>query len=117
MTSEDVLEEHVQTKKMVYDLLQDDERCRNSDLWLILQIWMQKQHIDLKIPYSELSRMVTPESITRARREIQNSQCKFLPTDPSVLVHRQFKREVLEAYFGAGNRILEEWSRIEYQIR
>ena len=46
-----ILDKQKLVKKLVEDLLKTDKHCRNSDLWLVLQIWVKSQNIDLKIPY------------------------------------------------------------------
>jgi len=96
-----VLKQHIDSKAVVEDLLTSDERCRNDDLWLLLQFWQQKQQIQLFVPFDELHKMVPAETITRVRREIQNRDLKLLPTDPDVIIKRKIKQEVLHSYYSA----------------
>lgn len=94
-----VEKEFVEAKVLVEELLSADERCRNDDLWLIMQYWIHKQHIQLFVPFERLHEMTSAETITRVRREIQNRDMKFLPTDPEVLIKRKVKQSVLHDYY------------------
>ena len=87
-----VSQEIRKTKNIVEEILSEDERARNNDLWLILQVWQKKQHIKCFIPYNQLNEMISPETITRVRRKIQNDERKLQPTDIKVEVKRR-KRE------------------------
>lgn len=116
MTLDPIIQDQIQAKNLVRELLQTDQRYRNDDLWLILQIWQQKQQIKLFIPYDKLCEMIKPETITRVRREIQNTQGEFLPTDPSVLVRRKVKEDIIRSYYQGNDRLLQEWQNIKYGV-
>lgn len=92
MTLEESTKKSIEkTKDLVEQCLSEDERCRNDDLWLILNIWKSKQQIRLFIPYDKLNTMISPETIRRVRQKIQ-SEGRFLPTDEKV-INRRKKRE------------------------
>ena len=86
--------ELTKVKYMVESVLAEDIQARNNDLWLILQIWQKKQQVKCFIPYTELKKMITPESITRCRRKL-NEDHRYLPTDPKVIRRRRLReREI-----------------------
>jgi len=78
-------------KGFVEEALAEDERCRNSDHWLILEV-LRKMGFKIYINYDELSRMPSFETITRCRRFLQNAQGKYSPR-PEVDRFREIKRE------------------------
>lgn len=114
----DIILEQREAKKLVKEILKEDARARNSDLWLCLQIWIKKQNIKLLIPQNQIKDMITPETITRCRREIQNNpdNPQFLPTDPQVMIRRQFKESVLKRFYANNQTILNEYFNLKYGI-
>ena len=112
----DIILEQRQTKMLVKEILKEDARTRNSDLWLCLQVWIKKQNIKLLIPPEQIKEMITPETITRARRVIQNDDNDFLPTDPQVMIRRQFKEAVLKRFYAHNQTILNEYFNLKYGI-
>jgi len=114
---EQIVREQEKTEELVRQLLNEDERCRNNDLWLILQIWQNKQHIKLFVPYNQMGAMITPETITRVRRKIQNTEGILLPTNPEVIHKRKVKELVLRAYYSQRQDIVRAWEEIAYKIR
>lgn len=97
--------EQVRAMDMVERVLANDERARNNDLWLILCVWQDMQHIKLYVPYNKLKEMMPAETITRARRKIQHDKNLYPPTDDKVILRRRIKQRVLRNYFGRG----DEW--------
>lgn len=79
-------------KDLVEEVLEEDTHARNSDLWLIIQIWQKKQKIKCFIPFEELPNLASPETITRCRRKL-NEEGKYLPTNPQVLERRGIRQE------------------------
>lgn len=114
---EPIIEEQIRTQQLVKELLEEDQRCRNDDLWLILQIWQKKQQIQLYVPYTKLFEMITPETITRVRRDIQNTKGELLPTDPLVLVRRKVKEDVIRSFYADDQHLLEDWQKIKYGVK
>jgi hypothetical protein len=68
-------------KNVVEEVLTQDLKTRDSDKWLILQV-IRKLGFRIYVDYEELRRMPSFESITRARRYIQNTEKKLLPSFP-----------------------------------
>lgn len=108
-----VHDEQRRVADIVEDILRSDERARNSDLWLILQVWQKAQQVRIFVPYERLGDMIAPESITRARRVIQNERCVFLPTDASVLRRRRFKQDALTELFSSDPRLEREFYSVQ----
>ena len=87
-------------KKAVEVLMEADERCRNDDHWLVWRFIRDIQGINMFIPFEDFKKMASFESITRARRYIQNTDGKFLPTEETQvrrtrkeLQHKEFARD------------------------
>lgn len=59
-------------KDAVEQCLDEDERARNDDKWLIIQV-LRKMGFDVFIPYGKLKDMPAFESITRCRRKLQEA--------------------------------------------
>jgi hypothetical protein len=117
MDEQSVKDEFKKTESLVRNLLETDERCRNSDLWLILKIWQEKQHIKIFIPYDKLNDMISTETITRCRRKIQNTKGEFLPTKPEILIQRRFKEDAVRRYFGQDSTIHRSFLSRYFEIR
>lgn len=101
---------------MILDLMKQDERCRNDDLWLCLQVW-RKQGINIYVDYSQLKKMFNPETIIRNRAYIQNDQRMLLPTLPDVLIKRKVKEDVLREFYGERNAILQKYMIQKYDVK
>ena len=117
MDKEEIIQEQEDTKKLVEEVLEEDIRARNNDLWLLLMVWTKKQQIRLDIPYSQIKDMALPESVNRVRRTIQNTEGRWLPTDPMVLLHRQFKEEVIRNYYRGNPFMLESFQKLKYGVK
>ena len=95
----------------VKDILETIPRTRNSDTSLVANLWA-KYHYDvliktergLAIPLSSLYNVPSYDTISRARRKIQNDEHLFLPTDEKVAKARQLNMEVWKKAM-AGNQI------------
>lgn len=92
-----LFEQHTKTNVLVGEILSNDNRSRNSDLWLLLQVW-RKQGIRIYVNYEDLQYMIPAESITRVRRKF-NENGKFLPTNLEVIQKRKIKQEFLHSYY------------------
>ena len=92
----DVKKEIRTTRELVEELLREDPKCRNSDLWLILQVWQKKQHIKCFVPYECLKDMILPETISRVRRQIQNKERRFPPTSEFVRRKRRMREKIFQ---------------------
>ena len=73
------MEELNTIKEITREVMRTDSKTRNSDKWLILQV-LRKMGFNIYVDYSQLQDMPSFESITRARRFIQNNDKELLPT-------------------------------------
>jgi len=96
-SEKDLVEELVKIKQQVEHLLEKHPDARNNDFYLSV-LWLREfgglsQYISF-IPY-DLIRSLSgkTESVSRARRKIQNEDHRYLPTDPKVLAKRRQREE------------------------
>lgn len=75
----------------VKEVMETDEKTRNSDKWLIIQT-LRKLGFKIYVDYYELGDMPSFESITRARRFLQNTKGILIPTE-DIDLHRS-RREL-----------------------
>lgn len=96
-----------QVELLVWEVLSNSEKARNSDTFLILKIGERLGHDvhgikqDGKIIVRwelDLSTMPSFESITRARRKIQAGG-QFLPTNPEVCRQRRINEQTMREYY------------------
>jgi hypothetical protein len=99
----DVAEEFKKTKELVERFLAEYPKCRNSDKELVYRVWSEGQGVRLYIPFAEFERLIPIESITRARRIVQNKERKYLPTDSDVIRRRRIKEEALREILSTTN--------------
>ena len=81
-------------KDNVEQLLSEDERCRNIDLYLILKYW--QTYDNLRVDLSIFDQLTNSESIRRSRQNIQNDDELYPPTDPVVRAKREEKKKKKE---------------------
>ena len=94
------------TSELVFEVLRDYPKARNDDCYLLYKVYqkMDRQAMD-QLPYGLWQRIYSlgaTESITRARRKIQNTYGFYPPTDPQV----QERRQIAQMAF-------HHWSQIE----
>jgi len=85
----------------VNKLLQKEDRCKNSDKWLIYRVLEEicsEKGEKLFIPWTLFDEFPSYESITRCRRKIQNDEQRNLPTDPEVLEKRKLRKEAFRGW-------------------
>ncbi len=122
------IKEFIDTKAMVLEVLEDSERARNCDKWLILKclclqgqdvevINKESQTISWLFTIEELGRIKSFETLTRCRREIQNTDGCFLPTDPKVINKRRIREDVIKRFYGDKSRVYSEWLEVHYGIK
>jgi hypothetical protein len=88
----------------VKNLLETDKRCRNDDKWLIFRYIREVDGVNLRIPFTQFHQMTPFETITRARRRIQNDLGQF-QAEPGVKFKRmKQEREIKQA-------MLLDWGR------
>lgn len=73
-------------KGVVEAVLSEDERARNDDTWLCLQV-LRMMGFGIFIPYKELDDMPKFESISRCRRKFQERG--LFPAAPKVVEERR----------------------------
>lgn len=92
---------------LVFNVLSESEKSRNSDTFLILKIAERFGHNikairrgDKRIVQWELDLDLMPpfESITRARRKIQSGG-QYLPTNPEVCRQRRINETKMREYY------------------
>jgi hypothetical protein len=78
----------LKVKDRVRQMLKEDERCRNNDTWLILRV-LQGMGFKVYIPYKDITKMPSFESIRRSRQFVQNEEKLYPATDKVILSRRQ----------------------------
>ena len=73
-------------KDVVENVLRADARARNDDKWLIIQV-LKEMGFKVFIPYDQLNEIPAFESITRARRKLQEQG--LYPASDKVIEHRR----------------------------
>ena len=62
-------------KELVKAVLEQDERARKDDKWLVYQVYRRLTKIF--IPFEDFKKLPSPETITRWRRYFQNELGKY----------------------------------------
>lgn len=106
-------------KKMVEYVLHDNPKyngveARNSDVALTICIWQRFYGVgtnhDSVVHLSRILELPSEDKIGRVRRTFQNTEHKYLPNDPRVLI----ARSILEEYWqeALGYKLTkEEWQQ------
>ena len=94
-------EELKKVKEYVLELLETDEKCRNSDKVLTYKV--MRKFTNIYIPFEDFEKIPSFESIRRTRAYIQNKEKKFLPTDPNVIKKRRIRQEEWREFFSPKN--------------
>jgi len=97
----EVKKELKKVKEYVLELLEKDERCRNSDKWLTYKV--MRKFTNIYIPFEDFEKMPSFESIRRTRAMIQNKEGLFLPTDKDVIKKRKINQEEWREFFSPKN--------------
>lgn len=105
-------EQHRQHKALVKEILECWKPATNSDALLYLEylrtkfssieVTSGKDNIIFKIPREIIKKLVSPESITRARRSLNNLGIG-LPTNPAIIIKRKRREKAIKKYFGDKN--------------
>lgn len=85
-------------KDLVESILKHREDARNSDTELKFTIWKEVQNLDLN-KKEDFKQRINDRTITRVRADLQNSQRKYLPTDPEVLKERFDRAEDIRQHY------------------
>lgn len=97
-----IVDEHILCKDLVSKVLESVLETRDDDMLLLLDVW-KAQGVEIVLGNVELEIMFSAESITRARRKVQNGEGKFLPTSWAVAKRRGLNEELLRVHYGAGD--------------
>jgi hypothetical protein len=84
-------------RRIVREVLEDDDKARSDDRWLIYLVW--RRYTNIYIDYHDFKKLPHAETITRLRREF-NSNGLFLPDNPRVLKRRMLKERHFREYYG-----------------
>ena len=82
------IEELEETEVKVVRLLHDYPHYRNCDKCLIMGFWVLVDNFKGVLSSDIIHGLTPAESITRARRIIQNDLGLFLPDDPDIIMAR-----------------------------
>ncbi len=92
--------ELLQVKKLVEEVLENNQQTRNDDKLLVFVVLHKIKYPhygyffnNLTIRPTDLAKFPSPESIIRARAYIQNVEKKFLPTDETVIKKRRLQQK------------------------
>lgn len=83
--------EKIKINDIVENILSNDERCRNSDLFLIIKV-CHEFGLPLKIDWSRFNEYPSFESITRVRRKL-NEKNMYLPNQKLLDRRRELSIE------------------------
>ena len=98
----DIVDEHMLCKDLVEKILELSPDCRDDDMLLLVEVW-KSQGVLIDLDRVELDVMFSAESITRARRKLQNDEGKFPPTVYAVAKRRGLNEELLREHYGKGD--------------
>lgn len=121
---EGIVTKHRRMKEVVREVLKDFVRSRNDDNFLIVEVW-RREGVPLSEgvggvsigPIRDPCELPSTETICRVRREIQNVNGEFLPTDPEVLFKRKVKMEVIRTYYGEGSSEYGSYLDVVYGVK
>ena len=119
-----VVTKHRRMKEIVREVLRHSYRARNDDKFLIVEVW-KREGIPILFdiagytigPVQDPSVLPSTETICRVRREIQNVDGEFLPTDSEVLYKRKVKMEVIRTYYGEGSSEYGSYLDVVYGVK
>jgi hypothetical protein len=93
-------------KEWVGRVLENDERARNDDRWLVVKV-LQEMGFKIFIPYDQLDKMPSFESIRRCRQKIQEDG-EYLPTNKKVLdgraAHQHEMKDINKVWMPEGKQ-------------
>jgi hypothetical protein len=98
---ENILTELNTLYQRVDKLLENENRCKNSDKWLIYRVLEEicsEKGEKLFIPWTLFDEFPSYESISRCRRKIQNDEQRHLPTDQEVIDRRKIRKDVFKEW-------------------
>ena len=96
-----IVTEHIVCKDVVDNVLDRVVETRDNDLVLLLEVW-KAQGYPVVVSSANVGGLLNPESVTRARRVIQNDEGRLLPTSKCVAARRGVNQELLKNFYGGG---------------
>jgi hypothetical protein len=79
----------------VEEILANDDLARGNDNWLLFSYWIRYDGLNIYFFYYDcVKNFTSAESITRARRKIQESG-RYLPDNPEILLRRRIKAQIV----------------------
>ena len=111
-----IKDEFTSAEELVETCLKEDWRSRNDDQWLQIKAW-EKQGLIVVVDFKRLKEIFSNETIRRCRQKIQNTEGRWLPTDPKVIIQRRIKQDELRRYYGTGSWTFQETARMRYEVR
>lgn len=103
----DFEENHKKYKLVVQEVCEGWDLATNSDFFLYIEVLRAlglleatsgSENFVFKIKRRDLSKIPSPESISRARRSL-NEEHLCLPTDPGVFKRRMRRQKAIRQYF------------------
>ena len=88
------IEKKLKTEALVEQILREDQRARDDDLWLTYRVYQKLTRVF--IPFEDFARLPRPETISRARRKIQNDKGLYPPSPEARNRRRKNINEVVE---------------------
>ena len=98
----EVKKELEKVKDIVLKILEEDDRARNDDKYLIWRV--MRKFTNFYVPFEDFDKIPSYESVRRVRAYIQNVEHKFMPTNPEVMKKRRHNEEEWKKYFSPKNR-------------
>ncbi len=105
--------ERMTTKQVVEDILKEYPRTRDDDFLLVIHTYVRlgfakRIPTGVNINFNLIENAPSFETITRIRREIQNSENRFLPSQ-NVQEKRSLKRDIITSYYSSKRTVAESF--------
>ena len=108
LLDDSVIKNHLKIMNVVRNVLNDTEKSRNDDNYLVIEVLYRMDLVDVTdrkdkrknviIDPNQFKYFPSFETITRCRRKL-NEQGLFLPTNPKVIEMRENKEKTLRKWF------------------
>lgn len=98
---EETKREFKTTEALIRVLLEQDEKCRNSDKWLTYRVFEEiakSYGKKIYIPFDIFDKFPAFETCKRTRAKLQNKLGLFMPTDPQVILRRSRREKAVKEW-------------------
>jgi hypothetical protein len=96
----------------VEEVLKTEELARGNDNWLLFKYWVRFDGLNIYFFYYDcVKNLTSAESITRARRKIQETG-RYLPDDPLILIRRRVKAQVVRNMYADNPEKYAKWESL-----